>query len=99
MNRLECVILTEKDTTSSNMVFTKILLQELYKDMGERALKAKFEYPAVGTEEGVGPFRFMFPYADSPENLTFAINFFTAIGLGSLTEKMRVRLQQMLSSS
>lgn len=33
----------------------------------------------------------LFPY-DNPKNIKFAINFFTSIGLGALTEDMRARL-------
>lgn len=36
----------------------------------------------------------LFPMS-SPKDTRFAINYFTSIGLGSLTDKMRIHLQNM----
>ncbi|CAN7051039.1 unnamed protein product [Brassica oleracea var. botrytis] len=77
------VSLTEEDTTSSSRIFLKILFQELCEQMGMRALNEKLQDPTM--EE---TFESIFP-KDHPKNMRFSINFFTSIGLGDITEKLR----------
>ncbi|XP_018514652.1 pre-mRNA-splicing factor CWC22 [Brassica rapa] len=73
----------EEDTTSSSRIFLKILFQELSEQMGMRALNEKLQDPTM--EE---TFESIFP-KDHPKNMRFSIDFFTSIGLGDITEKLR----------
>ncbi|PRQ28367.1 putative initiation factor eIF-4 gamma, MA3 [Rosa chinensis] len=75
--------LTEKDTTSSSRIFIKILFQELSKQLGSHMLNERLHDPAMQeSNESILP-------RDEPRNSRFAINFFTQIGLGPLTENLR----------
>ncbi|KXL47351.1 hypothetical protein M433DRAFT_152878 [Acidomyces richmondensis BFW] len=81
--------LNEEDTTSASRIFIKILIDDLaqgigMKDLTER-LKSEDLQPALTG---------MFP-TDNPKNTRFSINFFTAIGMGVLTEGMREWLKNM----
>lgn len=85
----DVVNINEEDTTSSNRIFLKMLFQELNEYMGIEKLKER-----LLKEEMLLPyFQGMFP-KDNPKNTRFAINFFTAIGLGPLTEDLRQFLKQ-----
>ncbi|KAI8084534.1 MIF4G-domain-containing protein [Halteromyces radiatus] len=75
--------LTEDDTTSASRIFIKILFQEISEFMGLKKLKARLEDP-----DFVDSFTGMFP-RDNPKNTRFAINYWTSIGLGALTEDLR----------
>lgn len=75
--------LTEDDTTSASRIFIKILFQEISEFMGLKKLKARLEDP-----DFVDYFAGMFP-RDNPKNTRFAINYWTSIGLGALTEDLR----------
>lgn len=86
---LSIIRLTEDDTTSSSRIFIKILFQELAEIMGLRALNARLEDPACAPW-----FEGLFPQ-DSPRNMRFSINFFTSIGLGGLTDRMREILKNL----
>ena len=80
---LSCIKLTEDDTTSSSRIFIKILIQTLYEAMGINELKMKLEDPGM-RDCLIG----LFP-VDDPQNIRFSINYFTSIGLGPLTDRMR----------
>jgi len=80
---LECVKLTEEDTTSSSRIFIKIVFQELAEQMGLEALHKKLQ-----DETLMEPLAGIFP-KDNLKNTRFAINFFTSIGLGALTVELR----------
>ncbi|KAF9009533.1 hypothetical protein BDQ17DRAFT_1323087 [Cyathus striatus] len=83
----ECVKVNEDDTTSSSRIFIKILMQEMMENMGLKTLAERFKDPEVKRAcEG------MFP-TDVPKNTRFAINYFTSIGLGLVTEDMREYLK------
>jgi pre-mRNA-splicing factor CWC22 len=79
----ECVKINEDDTTSSSRIFMKILMNEMMESMGLKALAERFK-----DEEVKRHCAGMFPM-DIPKNTRFAINYFTSIGLGVLTEEMR----------
>ncbi|SCV02429.1 LAME_0H00342g1_1 [Lachancea meyersii CBS 8951] len=84
---LEVVHMNAEETTSAGRVYLKFLLQELVLDLGIQELKKRLEEPCIQsylTE--------MFP-VDDVDKTRFSINFFTAIGLGSLTETMRETLK------
>lgn len=84
---LECVKLTEDDTTSSSRIFLKIMLQEMTESMGLKIVAERFK-----DEEVRSACRGMFPM-DNPKDTRFAINYFTSIGLGVATEDMREHLK------
>lgn len=79
----EYIHLNEEETTSSSRIFIKILLQEVSEYLGLQKLNAKFKDPFMASHyEGLFP-------KDNPKNTRFAINFFTSIGLGGLTDDLR----------
>jgi len=82
-----CVKINEDDTTSSSRIFVKIMMGEVMESMGLKTLAERFK------DEEVKRFcEGMFPM-DVPKNTRFAINYFTSIGLGILTEGMREYLK------
>ncbi|RZC56458.1 hypothetical protein C5167_015305 [Papaver somniferum] len=83
---LAYVRLTEEDTTSSSRIFIKILFQELSEHLGIKLLNERLSEPTMQDS-----FRSIYP-RDNPKNTRFFINFFTSIGLGGITEKLRADL-------
>ncbi|EFH40306.1 hypothetical protein ARALYDRAFT_918034 [Arabidopsis lyrata subsp. lyrata] len=81
--------LTEDYTTSSSRIFVKILFLKLSDDLGIKILNERLQDPTM--EESLES---IFP-KDNPKNTRFAINFFTAIGLGGITENLREYLKNM----
>lgn len=79
----QIVRLTEEDTTSASRIFVKILFQEISEFLGLKTLKERLLDPYM-LESLSG----MFP-KDNPKNTRFAINYWTSIGLGALTEDLR----------
>ncbi|KAG9136279.1 hypothetical protein Leryth_003871 [Lithospermum erythrorhizon] len=86
---LAYIRLTEEDTTSSSRIFIKILFQELSEHLGIRLLNERLNDPTM--QESLDS---IFP-KDNPKNTRFAINFFTSIGLGGITENLREYLKNM----
>jgi hypothetical protein len=84
---LQTIKMNEDDTTSSSRIFVKIMMQEVTESMGLPTLKERFADPEVKAL-CTG----MFPL-DNPKNTRFAINYFTSVGLGALTEEMREHLK------
>lgn len=82
---LAIIHLNEDETTSSSRIFVKILVQEMAEAMGIAKLKGRFE-----TDDPVQVewYKGMFPQ-DNVRNTRYAINFFTSIGLGPLTDGLR----------
>ncbi|CAE8599210.1 unnamed protein product [Polarella glacialis] len=83
--------ITEETTTSSSRIFIKVIFQELSEQWGVKKLVARLK-----DEEQQQFFTGLFP-RDHPKNIRFAINYFTAIGLGVLTEDLRSYLEQAQS--
>ncbi|KAM9709212.1 pre-mRNA-splicing factor CWC22 homolog isoform 1-T1 [Menidia menidia] len=84
---LECIRMSEETTTSSSRIFVKILFQELCAYMGLPKLNQRLK------DQTLQPFfEGLFP-RDNPRNTRFAINFFTSIGLGGLTDELREHLK------
>mmetsp|Transcript_8984 Transcript_8984/g.15313 ORF Transcript_8984/g.15313 Transcript_8984/m.15313 type:complete len:242 (+) Transcript_8984:124-849(+) len=81
--------LNEEETTSSSRIFIKILFQELCEYLGLTKLATRLNDPYMA-DHYVG----LFP-KDNPKNTRFAINFFTSIGLGGLTDGLREHLKNM----
>ncbi|OAD80770.1 hypothetical protein PHYBLDRAFT_11102, partial [Phycomyces blakesleeanus NRRL 1555(-)] len=75
--------LTEDETTSASRIFTKILFQEISEFLGLKKLKERIDDPYMADY-----FQGMFP-KDNPKNTRFAINYWTSIGLGALTQELR----------
>lgn len=88
---LEYIKLNEYDTTSSSRIFIKVLLLDLTEIQGLKILIERFNDPYM---EDI--FSGMFP-KDNARNLRFAINFYTSIGLGGLTDDLREHLKQLSS--
>ena len=86
-NAMGCIKLTEEDTTSSSRIFVKLMLGEIQESMGLKVLKERF-----ADEEVKSACAGMFPL-DNPKDTRFAINYFTSIGLGAITEEMREYLK------
>ncbi|KAK7061197.1 hypothetical protein R3P38DRAFT_3383459 [Favolaschia claudopus] len=84
---LQCVKINEEDTTSSSRIFVKIMMTEMTESMGVKVVAERFKDPEVRRA-----CESMFP-VDIPKNTRFAINYFTSIGLGVITEEMREYLQ------
>ncbi|TFY82661.1 hypothetical protein EWM64_g1354 [Hericium alpestre] len=84
---LRCIKLNEDSTTSSSRIFIKIMMQEIVESMGQAKVKERFDDPEVKALCSD-----MFPL-DNPKDTRFAINYFTSIGLGALTEHMREHLK------
>ncbi|KAI8573157.1 hypothetical protein RHMOL_Rhmol01G0256800 [Rhododendron molle] len=80
---LAYIRLTEEDTTSSSRIFIKILFQELSEHLGIRQLNERLSDPTMQDY-----FDSIFP-KDNLRNSRFSINFFTAVGLGGITESLR----------
>ncbi|ORX58318.1 MIF4G-domain-containing protein [Hesseltinella vesiculosa] len=80
---LELIKLTEEDTTSASRIFIKIFFQEISEFMGLKKLKERIEDPDLAPS-----FAGMFP-KQNPKDTRFAINYWTSIGLGALTEDLR----------
>ena len=80
---LSVIHLNEDDTTSSSRIFIKILFQDLNESVGLKKLNGRLNDPFL--QEGLGG---LFP-RDNPRYTRFAINFFTSIGLGGVTEELR----------
>ncbi|ONK55551.1 uncharacterized protein A4U43_UnF1770 [Asparagus officinalis] len=86
---LAYIHLTEENTTSSSRIFIKILFQELSEHLGIRLLNERLNDPTMQDSlESIFP-------KDNPKNTRFAINFFTSIGLGGITESLREYLKNM----
>eukprot|EP00172_Hildenbrandia_rubra_P001489 Plantae.Rhodophyta-Hildenbrandia_rubra.ctg2047.p1 GENE.Plantae.Rhodophyta-Hildenbrandia_rubra.ctg2047~~Plantae.Rhodophyta-Hildenbrandia_rubra.ctg2047.p1 ORF type:complete len:648 (-),score=85.50 Plantae.Rhodophyta-Hildenbrandia_rubra.ctg2047:98-2041(-) len=84
---LQPVRLVEEETTSSSRIFLMVVFQQLAKEMTAKGLKR------VLFREELAPFvRGLFP-KDTAENTRFAINYFTSIKLGILTDDLREHLQ------
>lgn len=81
---MEYIHLNEKETTSSTRIYVKILFQELCENLGIKKLNERLKDSYLKEH-----FSGIFP-TDSANNMKFAINFWTTIGLGALTEELRI---------
>merc|ERR1712187_980362 len=79
--------ITEETSTSSSRIFIKVIFQELSEQWGIQKLDERLKEPELQQYFGG-----LFP-KDHPKNMRFAINYFTAIGLGVLTEDLRKHLE------
>ncbi|CAO3694312.1 unnamed protein product [Umbelopsis ramanniana] len=79
----EAIKLNEEDTTSASRIFIKILFLEISETIGLKTLKERFKDPYLQES-----FQGMFP-KDNPKHTRFAINYWTSIGLGGITDDLR----------
>ncbi|KAF2110172.1 hypothetical protein BDV96DRAFT_604238 [Lophiotrema nucula] len=80
---LHAIKLNEEDTTSSSRIFIKILFEELMSNLGQKTVVERLKDPMLEDDlTGIFP-------TDDQTKTRFSINFFTAIGMGVLTEGMR----------
>lgn len=86
------VIITEDDTTAASRIFLKFIFQEMIEEEGASTIKMMIQ-------QAYGEINGMFPVKDvswkDADHIRFSINYFTAIGLGVLTEDMRVVLKDL----
>ncbi|KAF2084323.1 MIF4G-domain-containing protein [Saccharata proteae CBS 121410] len=86
---LSVVRLTQEDTNSSNRIFLKYIFEDIVGNIGMKKLVERTREDTLQPSlQGIFP-------KDTKENLRFSINFFTAIGMGPLTEDMREFLKNM----
>ncbi|RCK54404.1 Pre-mRNA-splicing factor CWC22 [Candida viswanathii] len=86
---LNAIKLTESDTNPAKRILLKFIFQEMIEELGvnevkERLINDKYVKPFIN-----GIFPVTNPTWKDADDLRFSINFFTAIGLGVLTEEMR----------
>lgn len=86
---LATVHLNEDETTSSSRIFLKIVVQEMAAAIGIEKLVKRFETDDPDASEW---YKELFP-KDNPRKTRYAINFFTSIGLGPLTDGLREHLK------
>lgn len=90
---LDMIKMNEDDTTSSSRIFAKIMFGEVVEAMGLKTVAERLKDPEVMKfTQG------MFPM-DNPKNTRFAINYFTSIGMGVVTEEMREHLKVSFNQS
>jgi len=81
------ILISEEETTSSSRIFLKVLFQDLAQYLSVENLRQRLlESPNASWFDGLFP-------RDSLQHTRFAINFFTSIGLGALTDEMREHLR------
>lgn len=87
---LSVIHLNEEETTSASRIFIKILFQEIVEEVGMAKVQARCRDQLLQPSlDG------LFPRGDNRRNIRFAINYFTSIGMGALTEDMREYLQNL----
>lgn len=87
---LSVIHLNEEETTSASRIFIKILFQEIVEEIGMAKLQARCRDEIL-----LPSLQGLFPRGDNRRNIRFAINYFTSIGMGALTEDMREYLQNL----
>ncbi|CCH60495.1 hypothetical protein TBLA_0C07040 [Henningerozyma blattae CBS 6284] len=89
MEIFQLLIMNEEHTNASSRIFLKFLFQELVGELGINELKLRL------SEDYIKPFvKGLFPMdKDNVDDMKYSINYFTAIGLGVLTDEMREKLQ------
>lgn len=87
---LSVIHLNEEETTSASRIFIKILFQEIVEEIGMAKVQARCRDEIL-----LPSLQGLFPRGDNRRNIRFAINYFTSIGMGALTEDMREYLQSL----
>lgn len=79
---LHIIRLTEDHTNSSSRIFLKFLFKEMVEELGLDKFKTLMNSNMADLPD-------LFPLGGHKDDLIFAINYFTAIGLGIVTDDMR----------
>lgn len=79
---LKVISLTEEDTNSSSRILIKFLLKEMIEELSLNDFK-------VLMIDNMHNLPGMFPIGGHKDDIIFAINYFTAIGLGLVTDDLR----------
>ncbi|KAK6204311.1 cell cycle control protein [Scheffersomyces amazonensis] len=87
--------LTEEYTNASSRILLKFIFQEMIEELGTQEVKER-----LINDEYIKPYiNGVFPVVDvdwrDADDIRFSINYFTAIGLGVLTEEMRQVLNDL----
>lgn len=75
-------------STAASRIFLKIMFREIAENMGIEKLAEELNNPLTKAN-----YLGMFPY-DHPNSIRYAINYWTAIGLGRLTDDLRKILEE-----
>ncbi|KAF1815778.1 MIF4G-domain-containing protein [Eremomyces bilateralis CBS 781.70] len=84
---LSIIHLNQEETTASSRIFIKILFEDLVLGMGVNKLSERLKDETL--QESLAG---IFP-KDNPTDTRFAVNYFTAIGMGKITEPLRDHLK------
>lgn len=87
---LKIVKINSRDTTERKRVFLKYLFSELVSEMSLNNVKKIMLHNKI-----LKPYFKDTIFPDSPKDTIYSINFFTAIGLGELTVKMRKQMEAL----
>ncbi|KAG5419086.1 CWC22 [Candida metapsilosis] len=83
------VRITQQDTNPAKRILLKFIFQEMVEELGVDEIKARLIDDSYVKRGLNGVFPVVDVDEDDADHLRFSINFFTAIGLGVLTEEMR----------
>lgn len=89
------VKLTEEHTNSASRIFLKFIIQEMIEEVGLTEIKERLVNDPVVIPYVNGVFPIVDVTWKDADAIRFSINYFTAIGLGVLTDKMRVVLKEL----
>lgn len=89
---LECIHLNQEETNAASRIFVKNIFLDVAENLGLQELKSRLSEP------GLAPYLAGLLPKDDPRKTRFAINFFTAIGLGGLTDGLREHLKSMIAA-
>lgn len=86
---MKLIKLTADGTTSAQRILLKFVFMRIMNEIGENEFNLRI------SEEYIQPYiEGIFPH-NNAENVKFSINYFTAIGLGKITEQMRTILKDL----
>ncbi|QPG75980.1 hypothetical protein FOA43_003366 [Brettanomyces nanus] len=89
---LRIIKLTQEDTSSAQRILLKFVFLRIRSELGVNELLTRLNEPYIKSFiQGLFP-------ETSAEHIRFSINYFTAIGLGRLTEDMRETLKNLPDS-
>ncbi|ANB11870.1 Cwc22p [Sugiyamaella lignohabitans] len=86
----QIIKMSEESSTSSSRIFVKLLFQEIQQEIGINELVKRLKEPYL-QQYLVN----LMPKGDDLDATRFSINYFTAIGLGAVTEDMREYLKNL----
>ncbi|CAK9439703.1 uncharacterized protein LODBEIA_P38030 [Lodderomyces beijingensis] len=87
--------ITEQDTTPAKRILLKFIFQEMVEALGVASVKKRLLYDEHVKRHITGVFPVVGVDWNDADDIRFSINFFTAIGLGILTEEMRDVLKNL----